>query len=161
MAQTDKHLKWCLSDEKRLIKIKPDAKLAQAHLAKSEYNRGVMKILEDAKKYDWALNVGFYTIYHCFLAILAKHGYESRNQSCTATAILTLIEGKKISLDKSLVLQFDTIEADKEAADPTIRESREISTYGVKTDINTNQLDKVKALVLKMQRETIKILNEP
>lgn len=160
MSQEDKHLKWCLSDEKRLKKVKPNLELAQAHLAKSEHNRGVMKILEDAKKYDWALNVGFYTIYHCFLAILAKQGYESRNQSCTATAILTLIDEKKISLDKALVLQFYTLEVDKEAADPTIRESRETSTYGVKTDINTKQLEKIKSTIITMQRETIRILSE-
>jgi uncharacterized protein (UPF0332 family) len=160
MAQKEKHLKWCLSDEKRLKKTKPNIELAKAHLKKSEYNREVMKTLEEAKKYDWALNVGFYSIYHCFLAILAKHGYESRNQSCTTTAIITLIEEKKITLDKELILQFDTLEADKEATDPTIRESREISTYGVKTDINSKQLEKIKSTIITIQRETIRIINE-
>jgi len=156
MSQIDKHLIWCLKDEKKL-RIKPDLELAKAHLAKSEYNKGVMKILEDAKKYDWALNVGFYTIYHCFLAILAKHGYASRNQSCTATAILTLIEEKRIELDKALVLQFDTLEMDKEATDQTIRESREISTYGVKTEINTKQLYIIKAMITANRRSSLSL----
>lgn len=160
MAQIDRHLSWCLSDNNRLKKVKSDNNLAKAHLAKSEYNKGVMKILEKAQKYDWALNLGFYSIYHCFLAILAKHGFESRNQACTITAILKLIQYNKIELDKDLILQFDTLDAHKETTAPTIRESRETSTYGVKTNINTDQLEKVKELVIKVQRETIRIINE-
>jgi len=54
--------------------------LAQKHVKKSEYNYGVVQTLEKLKINDWALNVGFYAIYHCFLAILAKYGYESRNK---------------------------------------------------------------------------------
>ena len=127
-------------------------------MKKSEYNAEVMKDLEKLKRYDWALNVGFYSIYHCFLAILAKYGYESKNQSCSITALLTLIDEKKIEFDKDLVLQFDTLEVDKEATKSTVRESREISTYGVKTDIDTGELDKVKELIKKVQRGTIKVL---
>jgi hypothetical protein len=78
MSQIDKHLKWCLKDPRRLIKIKADMNLAQKHIEKSEYNFGVVQTLERLKIYDWALNVGFYAIYHCFLAILAKYGYESK-----------------------------------------------------------------------------------
>ncbi|MBU1199795.1 MAG: hypothetical protein KKF46_04940 [Nanoarchaeota archaeon] len=160
MVHIDQHLKWCLNDENRLKKVRPNISLALAHIKKSEYNKGVMDILEKAEKYDWALNVGFYSIYHCFLAIIAKYGYESRNQSCTITAILKLIEEKKMDFDKDLVMQFDTLDVDKEATNPTIRENREISTYGVKTEVNTEQFDKVKDLVIKIQRETIRIINE-
>jgi uncharacterized protein (UPF0332 family) len=81
MSQIGNHLKWCLKDPNKLIKSKPNLSLAQEHLKKSEYNAEVMKDLEGLKRYDWALNVGFYSIYHCFLAILAKYGYESKNQA--------------------------------------------------------------------------------
>ena len=91
MPQIDEHLKWCLKDPKRLIKTKPDIDLAQKHVKKSEYNYGVVQTLEGLKIYDWASSVGFYAIYHCFLAILAKYGYGSRNQACTITILLTLI----------------------------------------------------------------------
>ena len=91
MAQIDEHLKWCLKDSRRLLKTKPDLDLAQKHIKKSEYNYGVVQTLEKIKIYDWALNVGFYSIYHCFLALLAKYGYESRNQACTITVLLALI----------------------------------------------------------------------
>ena len=156
----DKHLEWCLKDQRRLIKTKTDNELAQKHLKKSEYNYRVVQDLERLKHSDWALNVGFYAIYHCFLAILAKYGYETRNQACTITALLTLINEKKLDLDKDLIIQFDTLEADKEAANPTVRESREISTYGVETSIDLQQLKRIKDLVLTVQRETIRILAE-
>lgn len=160
MPQIDNHLTWCLKDEKRLVKVKSDLDLAQKHLKKSEYNYDVMQVLEKQKIYDWALNVGFYSIYHCFLAILSKYGYESRNQSCTITVLLSLIEQKKLNFDKDLVLQFDTLEVEKEMTSSTVRMEREISTYGVETSINLQQLKNIKEMVIKVQRETIKILAE-
>ena len=160
MPQIDEHLKWCLKDPKRLIKTKPDLDLAQKHVKKSEYNYGVVQTLERLKIYDWAFNVGFYAIYHCFLAILAKYGYESKNQACTITVLLTLINEKKLDLNKDLVIQFDTLDVEKSIASPTIRENREISTYGVETSIDLRQLKKIKELILQVQRETIRILGE-
>lgn len=159
MSQIDKHMTWCLKDPKRLIKTAPDEELARKHLEKSKHNYQVLLLLEQSKYYDWALNAGFYSIYHCFLAIISKFGYESRNQSCTVTAILTLINEKKIELDKDLVLQFDTLDTESELASSTIRLSREQSTYGVETSINQNQLENIKKLTIKIQQETIKILN--
>lgn len=154
MSQIEQHFRWCLNDENRLRKVKPNKKLAEDHLRKSEYNAEVMRELEKLKRNDWALNVGFYSIYHCFLAILSKYGYESRNQSCSITAILTLIEEKKIDLDKDLVLQFDTLELGL----PTLRQSREISTYGISSSIDTKRLGEIKELIKKIQRSTIQII---
>jgi len=57
MPQTEKHLKWCLSDKSRLVKIKPNLELAHKHLKKSEYNYGVVQSLEKLKVYGWALNM--------------------------------------------------------------------------------------------------------
>lgn len=158
MPQIDSHLKWCLKDPRRLIEKKPDAQLAQKHLKKSEYNYSILRTLEGLKIYGWALNIGFYSVYHCFLAILAKYGYESKNQSCTITVLLKLIEEKKLELDKGLVLQFDALEAEKDIMNPTVRESREVSTYGVETSIDLQQLKKTKELIVKVQRETIRVL---
>jgi len=160
MPQIDEHLKWCLKDQRRLVKTRSNLDLAQKHVKKSEYNYGVVQTLERLKIYDWALNVGFYAIYHCFLAILAKYGYESRNQACTITVLLSLINEKKLDLDKELVTQFDTLDVEKNITNPTIRESMELSTYGVETSIDLQQLKKIKELILKVQRETIKILEE-
>ena len=160
MPQIDNHLKWCLKDPRRLVKVKPDLDLAQKHVKKSEYNYGVLQTLERLKIYDWALNVGFYAIYHCFLALLAKYGYQSKNQSCTITVWLTLINEKKLELEKDLVIQFDTLDVEENLASPTIRMEREVSTYGVETSIDLKQLKKIKELIIKIQRETIRILGE-
>jgi len=160
MSQIENHMKWCLSDKNRLMKIKPNLELARKHLKKSEYNYNVIQSLEKMKVYDWALNIGFYSIYHCFLAILSKYGYESRNQSCTVSAILSLIDEKKIELDKNSVLQFDTLDIEKSAVSSTIRMERELATYGIETSINLKELQKVKELIVKIQRETIRILEE-
>ncbi|MBI4918473.1 hypothetical protein HY837_00975 [archaeon] len=160
MPKIEEHLKWCLKDSRRLIKTKPDVTLAQQHLKKSEYNYGVVQTLEKLKVYDWALNVGFYAVYHCFLAILSKYGYETRNQSCTITVILKLIEEGKIDLDKDLISQFDTLEPEKNITTSTIRELREASTYGVETSVDLKKLETIKQLIVKVQRETIKILKK-
>ncbi len=160
MPQVDEHLKWCLKDPRRLIKTQPDLSLAQKHVNKSEYNYGIVQTLERLKIYDWALNIGFYAIYHCFLAILAKYGYESKNQACTITVLLNLIDEGKLNLDKDLVAQFDTLDVEKNITNPTVRESRELSTYGVETSIDLQQLKKIKELTLKVQKETIRILGE-
>ena len=151
---------WCLKDERRLIKKKPDLDLAQKHLKKSEHNLHILQTLEKLKIYDWALNIGFYALYHCFLAIITKYGYESRNQSCTITLLLDLIAKKKLNIEKDLVLQFDTLEVEKDMTSPTIRMEREISTYGVETSIDLQQLKKIKELIVRLQRETIKVLAE-
>lgn len=158
MSRIENHLKWCLKDSRRLIKEKPDLELARKHVEKSKYNYGIVQTLERLKIYDWAFNVGFYAIYHCFLGILHKYGYNSRNQSCTMTVLLKLIEDKKLDLDKDIILQFDTLDVEENLTNPTVRQEREISTYGVETSIDSEQLKKIKELVLKVQRETIKIL---
>ena len=160
MSQIDNHLKWCLKDPRRIIKIKPDIELAKKHLNKSEYNYSILQTLERLKIYDWALNVGFYSVYHCFLAILAKYGYESKNQSCTITTLLKLIEEGKLELNKDLVMQFDTLEVKDNITNPTLRKSREISTYGVETSIDLQQLKNIKQLIVKVQRETIRVVEE-
>ena len=105
MSQIDNHLKWCLKDPNRLVKIRPDKKLAQDHLKKSEYDTEVMMDLEELKRYDWALNVGFYALYHCFLAILAIQGYKSKNQSCSVCYNCFSIHGIIIFYSKSVCIQ--------------------------------------------------------
>jgi len=76
------------------------------------------------------------------------------------SAILDLINEKKIEFDKDVVLQFDTLDVEKNAMSPTIRMERELATYGVETSINLEQLQNVKEMIVKVQRETIRILNQ-
>ncbi len=95
-----------------------------------------------------------------FWQLFVKYGYESRNQAFTITVLLILINEKKLDLDKDLVIQFDTLDVEKDITNPTIRECREISTYGVETSIDLQQLKKIKELILNVQRETIRLLGE-
>lgn len=90
--------------------------------------------------------------------MLSEFGYESRNQSCTLTAVIAMIQEKKIDLNMDLVMQFDTLDAHSSLTSPTVRSSREQSTYGVETSIDIKQLENIKRLSIKMQQETIKII---
>ncbi|MBI5398904.1 hypothetical protein HZB03_05560 [Candidatus Woesearchaeota archaeon] len=80
--------------------------------------------------------------------------------SSIAWLVYTLINDKKLDLNKDLVTQFDTLDVEKNITNPTVRERRELSTYGVETSIDLQQLKKIKELILKVQRETIRILGE-
>lgn len=86
--------------------------------------------------------------------------YASKNQSCTITVLLFLIDQKKLNLDKDLILQFDTLDIQENVINPTVRMERELSTYGVETSIDVKHLKRIKELIVKVQRETIKILAE-
>jgi hypothetical protein len=57
-------------------------------------------------------------------------------------------------------MRFDTLEPEKDVANPTVREKRETSTYGVDTNIDLEQVKSLKEFIVKVQRETIRILNE-
>ena len=72
--------------------------------------------------------------------------------------LLTLIDEGRLDLDKDIVMQFDTLDSEKNLLNPTIRDSRETSTYGVETSIDQEQLRKIKEMVLNVQRETIRIV---
>ena len=78
-------VRWCLNKANRelekdgkhrgLLKVKQDDKLAQEHIAKAEHNLEFFMLAKENKFYDWAIVIGFYTMYHCLLAILAKQWY--------------------------------------------------------------------------------------
>lgn len=99
MLQASKHLEWCLNKAQKeveeckklgkrpkhrgLLKIEPNIEEAKKHLLKAEHNlEGISKFVEIGFS-DWTMSAGFYCIYHCFLAIATKFGYESGNQTCT------------------------------------------------------------------------------
>lgn len=99
----------------------------------------------------------FYTIYHCFLAIIQKFGFESRNQECTISLIESLKEQKKINIDDEIIYALklsDTIEMHERSA----IELRENFQYGTKTTIDNKQLSKLKELCKKAIEETKKIV---
>ena len=83
-----------------LVKVDTDLEKAREHLAKAERNLKITLYLQRGGYSDWCSSSLFYMIYHCFLAILAKFGYETRNQECTFAIIASLIEDKKITISQ-------------------------------------------------------------
>ncbi len=88
---------------------------------------------------------GFYCIYHCFLSIAAKFGYESRNQTCTISLMRYLNEIHKITLDEKYIrlLEYEEIQS---ITEESVIDLRENYTYGatitVKDDGKINDLKK-------------------
>ena len=161
-SQASKHVDWCLkkaekeieeskkqkkkSRHRGLKKIEPNRKLALGHLEKARHNLEVFRLLRKNNSSDWSITAGFYTLYHCFLAIVIKHGYESRNQTCTIALMESLQEQDKISIDKNII-EFMKYEEDEKSHENSLIELRENYTYGVDLEVkDEEQLDKIEKL---------------
>ena len=89
MSQAGNKVKWCLNKAQKeieegkkhrgLVKIDPDVEEAKKHIAKAEHNFKAVLNFEKSGFSDWSVSAVFYTIYHCFLAVISKVGYETRN----------------------------------------------------------------------------------
>lgn len=162
MSQASKHVEWCMNKAKKeieeckklgkrlkhrgLLKSNPDLEDAKKHLAKTEHNlRGITRFKEIGFS-DWSMSAGFYCIYHCFLAIAAKFGYESGNQTCTISLMRHLNETNKIKLDEKYIelLEYEEMENIQEES---VIDLREDYTYGVqitvKDEAKLNELKKI------------------
>ncbi len=174
MSQDSKHVEWCLNKAKEeikeckklgkrlkhrgLLKSDPDIDEAKKHLAKAEHNlRGITKFKEIGFS-DWSMSAGFYSIYHCFLAIGAKFGYESANQTCTISLMRYLKEENKINLDEKFIelLEYKEME---EVGEDRIIDLREDYTYGiqisVKDEAKINDLKKTCQEMIDVTKEII------
>lgn len=154
-------VRWCLNKAKKelekdgkhrgLVKVKPDDKLAQEHIAKAEHNLEFFVLAKENKYYDWTIVIGFYTMYHCLLAILAKYGYESRNQECTLALIENFIEDKKINEDfKKYVGNIKSAAKDEE---DQILPMREKYQYTPVIDIDMQKVDELLGLCQDMIKD--------
>lgn len=150
MSQASNHVEWCLNKSKKeieeckrlgkrpkhrgLLKVNPNLEEAKKHLAKAEHNLEGITKFKDIGFSDWSMSAGFYGIYHCFLAIGAKFGYESRNQTCTLSLMRYLKENNKIQLDEKYIelLEYEEIE---DMQENSIINLREDYTYGIQTSV--------------------------
>ena len=112
MSHEKNKLDWCLKKAKKEIEegkkhrgvvlVRPNKELAEKYIKKAEHYLEASLFLE--KGYlDIGVSTVFYCIYHSFLAILTKFGYESKNQECTFAVIYSLIDDEKINLEKSTI----------------------------------------------------------
>jgi len=162
MPKAKNMVEWCLDKAKKelekgekhrgLIKIKPDEKLAMEYLAKAEHN---LKVFLDNKKlgnYDWTINIGFYVMYHCCLAIITKFGYESRNQECTLALVESLAEDRKISEDFKTYI--GSIRSNVKKEDEQILPMREKYQYTPVVEIDPQKVEELLGLCQDMIKDT-------
>jgi len=122
MSHAKNKVEWCLRKAEKelkegkkhrgLVKIEPDLEEARKHLAKAEHNFSAINCFDKEGFSDWSISAVFYCIYHCFLAIISKFGYESRNQECTFALIESFIEDKKINLNREELEKVSLIDTD-------------------------------------------------
>ncbi len=144
MSHEENKLEWCLKKARKeleegkkhrgLIKIDSDFKKAKAHIAKAEHNLKAISYFADGGFSDWSTSAVFYSIYHCFLAIGYKFGYESRNQECTIALIKVLISEEKINLNPKFVSSIESID-EKDSRESSIIDKREFYTYDTASEV--------------------------
>lgn len=167
MSQAGNKVTWCLNKAKReieegvkhrgLIKIDQDVDEAKEHIRKAEHNFKAAISFEKSGFPDWSVSAVFYTIYHCFLAIITKFGYESRNQECTLALIEYLKEQKKIKLDEKIIRALK-IADNKEKHQGNAIELRENFQYGTETKIEDKLLSELKKLSQEAIEQTKRII---
>lgn len=168
MSMNNNKVLWCLKKAEKeiaqgkkhrgLLKIEKNEEKMSLHIKKAEHNLNAITDFQKIGYSDWSASAAFYSIYHCFLAILLKFGYESRNQECTFALINSLIEDKKISLRKDIVDEIYSMKTEEAHELPTIIEIRELEQYGISLSLEDNTLNilKTKAkLTLDLTKEII------
>jgi len=147
MGHAENKLKWCLDKAKKeseqgkhrgLVKKEPDINEAKDHIAKAEHDFSAISYMEKGGYSDWSIDAAFYSIYHCFLAIAEKFGYESRNQECTLALVKVLRESGKIDLNEKFVKAIENYSSDKKG-EKNLIERREFYAYGTTTDVKNKE----------------------
>ncbi len=141
-------VKWCFDKAEKelkygrkhrgLIRVKPDIEEAKKYIMKSEHNISAIDYFNKGGFSDWSMSVVFYSIYHCFLAILSKFGYESRNQECTIALIKNLKEERKIDFDDRFIESLESYR-EYERHESNIIEKREYYTYGTSVSVEDKE----------------------
>ena len=143
-------MRWCLAkatkeleqgkQHRGLVERASNDRLAYQHLAKAEHNLKAVLYFKEGGFEDWSISAGFYCLYHCMLALLAKHGYESRNQECTLATIEYLVEQKRFVLDPEFINVLKQHERVETRHEKTVIALRELFQYGVDIDVPSTEL---------------------
>ncbi len=130
---------------KGLRKVKLDESLVEGHLKKAIHNFNAMDEFNKRGYSDWSASASFYCLYHCLLAILAKNGTESRNQTCTFAFIQNMIDNKQLSLtNEELNEIFDKEITDNLIYSNKILDIRENMQYSIKTLLEQREFNTLK-----------------
>jgi len=143
---------------KGLKKIEINKEKINDHIKKAVHNYKAMTEFQKIGFSDWSASAGFYCLYHLLLALIAKHGYESRNQSCTFAFVEDLIDKKEVSITKEDLKEiFDRdITEDLEHSNKLL-DMRENWQYSTKTYLEVEEFidlkKRVKELFDKLRNE--------
>ncbi|HRZ86049.1 MAG TPA: HEPN domain-containing protein [Candidatus Paceibacterota bacterium] len=158
MNQSENKVNWCLkkaekelnegSKHRGLVKSSEDLKRAREHIAKAEHNLNAISYFNKGGFSDWSMSAVFYCIYHCFLAVAANFGYESRNQECTIALIRFLKEQNKINLDDKFISILENYD-ETERHETSVIESREFYTYGIRISVDDKKEIEQKIILCK------------
>ena len=174
MSRASKHVDWCLRKAEKeieeckklgkrpkhrgLLKINQNREEADNHLKKSEENLNFAASL-DSDKYGYKIVESvFYCMYHCFLAIAAKFGYETGNQTCTIALVEYLKEENKIDLDQKFIEFMKYKDEQTDQKHPSIIEMREDYTYSAKISVEKERLVKLIELCKEILHVTKEII---
>ena len=167
MSQAKNKVRWCLNKSKKeieegikhrgLVEIEPNPDEAKNHIKKAEHNFKAVVSFDKSGFSDWSVSAVFYSIYHCFLGIITKFGYESANQGCTIALIEYLKEQKKINVSDEIIEALKSVEQEEKKQKRAI-ELREDFQYGTETKIEDKTLSELKGLCQKAIEETKKIV---
>ncbi|MDP2926383.1 MAG: HEPN domain-containing protein [Nanoarchaeota archaeon] len=167
---SSKKVDWCLKKAEKelkegtkhrgLVKTEESIEEARKHILKAEHNLQAIQYFDSGGFSDWSMSAVFYCIYHCFLAIISKFGYESRNQECTIAVVKYFKEEGKIDLETKFIEALENYD-DKERHETNVIEKREQYTYGTSVSVDNKEeiekninlckdcLDKTKEIVFK------------
>ena len=165
MPKNENMVEWCLNKAQKeiekgqkhrgLVKTKPDMETAHGHVKKAEHNFDVFMLNRKHGAYDWCISMGFYTMYHCCLAISAKFGYESRNQECTLSLMSMLSEQGK--LGENFHSYLEAMKAGEEGEDQILA-LREKYQYSPTISLDKQVVERLRLLCIDMITETKWIL---
>ncbi len=170
MPSEEAKVQWCLQKAEKelketgrhrgLVKVAPNFNLAHAHIAKAEHNLLAISKFKENGFSDWSASAAFYCAYHCFLAILARAGYESRNQECTFALVSALARQKKVAVDELLLSEIMSMKPEEKAELPSIVQLREAGQYGASTSIDDGSYERLLSIskeILDSAKEIIEV----
>ena len=143
---------------KGLRKIGVSEQKIKSHVEKAIHNLKAMTEFKRIGFSDWSASAAFYCLYHLLLALIAKYGYESRNQSCTFAFIEYLIDKKEILITKADLKEiFDKDVAYNLEHSGKILDIRENWQYSTKTILEEEEFidlrKRIKELFDKLRNE--------
>jgi uncharacterized protein (UPF0332 family) len=160
-------LKNCLKEgekserHKGLKKIGFSQERVNGHIAKAIHNFNAIELFSRVNYSDWSASAAFYCLYHGLLALIAKKGFESRNQGCTFALVEQMIINKECSLILDELREiFDRDITENLEQSNKILDLRENMQYSIKTSLEKQELkflsERTKLLFDKIRKEVEK-----